>query len=376
MNAQRNDVVLQDETTLNAHLVDQWIEQHTRLERYTFGWYVSFAILHRLKIDPHGWLGRVLILIFSLMVYAGLPLISTALIDQWSIAPVITWLAIAAVFGMTFLSYNVYSAVGNDVCSISRTVRDVQGMQRQIAWDDHWFNLRVSGMVGVVTALAVLLSFTQLRNQIAAVVVPTGTFIVFSLLSYQIGEIACNNLLMCFEARNFSMMRHELFRFSPLDTFELQRAIQGYNRFGLVTSLVLTVYIASSALLLPNLSFLTNPVWLSLILAVYLITILGVIVPRLYIQEIVRNFKRVQLVPLRKRIDSMFDRLDSLNEDEYAEMYRLASVQEKIQKAPDACIQFSTFGRIFGTLLLPTFTFVLAVAGEVYISTLLEDLFR
>jgi hypothetical protein len=249
-------------------------------------------------------------------------------------------------------------------------------MQRQIAWDDHWFNLRVSGLVGVVTAMAVLLSFTHLQNQIAVVVVPAGTFIVFALLSYQIGEIACNNLLMCFEARNFSKMRHELFRFSPLDTFELQRSIQGYNRFGLVTSLVLTVYIASSALLLPNLAFLSNPVWLSLILAVYLITILGVIVPRLYVQKIVRDFKRAQLVPLRKRIDSMFDRLDSLSEDEYAEMYRLASVQEKIQKAPDACIQFSTFGRIVGTLLLPTFTFVLAVAGEVYLSTLLENLFR
>jgi len=296
--------------------------------------------------------------------------------DQWSIAPVITWLAISTVFGLTFLSYDVYSAIGDDVCSISRTVRDVQGMQRQIAWDYHWFNLRITGLAGVITALAVLLSFIYLRYQLVASEVPAGTFIVFALLSYQIGEIACNNLLMCFEARNFSKMRNELFRFSPLDTFELQRAIRGYNWFGLVTSLVLTVYIASSALLLPNLAYLTNPIWLGLILAVYLITILGVVVPRLYVQKIVRDFKKAQLFPLRNRIDSLFDRLDSLSEGEYAEMSRLVSVQEKIQKAPDSCLPFSTIGRIIGTLLLPTFTFILAVAGEVYISKLLEGLFR
>jgi hypothetical protein len=296
--------------------------------------------------------------------------------DQWAISPVITWLAISIVFGITFLSYDLYTAIGNDVCSIGRTVREVQGMQRQIAWDYKWFNLRIAGSAGVGTALAVLLSFVYLRYQIVSIEVPVGTFIVFALLSYQIGEIAYNNLLICFEARNFSKMRHELFRFSPLDTFDLQRAIQGYNRFGLMTSLVLTVYIASSALLLPNLAYLSNPIWLGLVLVVYLITIVGVVVPRFYAQTIVRDYKKAQLVPLRNRLDSYFDRLDSLSEVEYAEMSRLMSVQEKIQKAPDSCLQFSTIGRIFGTLLLPTFTFILAVAGEVYLSELLEGLFR
>ncbi len=143
-----------------------------------------------------------------------------------------------------------------------------------------------------------------------------------------------------------------------------------------MTSLVLTVDIASSALLLPNIAFLTNPIWLGLVLVVYLITILGVVVPRFYAQTIVRDFKKAQLIPIRNRIDYFFDRLDSLSEGEYAEMDRLISVQEKIQKAPDLCLQFSTIGRIFGTLLLPTFTFILAVAGEVYLSELLVGLFH
>ncbi len=372
MNTQINE----DEATSIESVVEQWIDQHTSLEKDIFVLYASFAILRRLKLDPHSWQGKILILTFCLIFYFGLPLMSTALMDQWAIAPVITWLAISIIFGITFLSYDVYTAIGDDVCSIGRKVQDVLGMQRQITWDYKWFNIRIAGSVGVVIALAVLLSFIYLRFQLVSSVVPVGTYIVFALLSYQIGEIAYNNLLMSFEARNFSKMRHELFRFNPLDTFELQRALRGYNRFGLMTSLVLTVYIASSAILLPNLEYLTNPIWLGLVLVVYLITILGVVVPRFYVQTIVRDFKKAQLIPLRNRIDYLFDRLDSLSDVEYAEMDRLLSVQEKIQKAPNSCLQFSTIGRIFGTLLLPTFTFILAVAGEVYLSKLLESLFR
>jgi hypothetical protein len=376
VNTQRNDVINQDEATAIESVTEQWIDQHTSLERYIFILYASFVILRRLKLDPHSWQWKLLILTFCLILYFGLPLISTTVMNQWSIAPVITWLAISILFGITFFSYDLYNAIGDDVCSIGRTVRDVKGMQRQIAWDYQWFNLRIAGSVGAVTALAVLLSFLYLRFQLGSIVIPVGTFIVFAFLSYHIGEIAYNNLLICFEAHNFSKMRHELFRFSPLDTFELQRAIRGYNRFGLMTSLVLTVYIASSALLLPNLAFLTNPIWLGLVLAVYIITILDVVVPRLYIQKIVRDFKKAQLVPLRNRIDFFFDRLDRLNDVEYAEMSRLVSVQEKIQNAPDSCFSFSTIGRIFGTLLLPTFTFILAVAGEVYHTKLIEGLFH
>ncbi len=227
MNTQRNNLINQDEATSIESLAEQWIDQHTSLERYIFVLYASFLILRKLRLGPHSWQGKVLIFTFCLIIYFGLPLISTTVLNQWSIAPIITWLAISILFGITFFSYDLYTAIGNDVCSIGRTVRDIKGMQRQIVWDYQWFNLRISGSAGVLTALAVLLSFLYLRYQLVSIAVPVGTIIIFALLSYQIGEIACNNLLMCFEARNFSKMRHELFRFSPIDTFELQRAIRG-----------------------------------------------------------------------------------------------------------------------------------------------------
>ena len=61
-----------------------------------------------------------------------------------------------------------------------------------------------------------LASLTYINRQTPSVVIPVGSLLVIGFLSYQIGELACNNLLMCFEARNFSDMEHALFRFNPL----------------------------------------------------------------------------------------------------------------------------------------------------------------
>jgi uncharacterized protein YacL len=216
---------------------------------------------------------------------------------------------------------------------------------------------------------------SYINRQELSVVIPGGNLLVIGFLSYQIGELACNNLLMCFEAKNFSGMKHELFRFNPLETHTLQQAIIGYNQFGLVTSLVITVFIASSAILLPSSAYLSNPVWLILVMTVYAIIILAVILPRYFLQIIVQKTKQRELLPIQQRLNNMFDQLMNLSEKEHGDMLRLENIQDLICKAPESCLPFSTIGRLFGTLVLPTITFILAVLGEAYISSLLERVF-
>jgi hypothetical protein len=355
---------------------ERWISQHTRLERYILGLYVTFSVMRRFQIDPRSWRGRLLIVLFTICVYLGLPFLLTASTHQLASAPLILWGIIASIFGITFLSYGIYSSIGNDVCAISHSVQNDKSLQQQIEWDSTWFNIRVAGTVGLITATSVLLSIARSSIYSQRQFIPSGTLIVIGLLSYQIGEIACNNLLICFEARNFSRMDHRLYRFSPLDTFSLQKAIRGYNRFGLTTSLLMTVYIAASALLLPMEMYLHNFIWLGLVLLVYLIIICGVVVPRIYIQEIVRNYKEKELVPIRKHLNALFDRLSMLSPQDFSEMSRLVELQQQLQRAPESCLPLSTVGRLFGTLLLPTFTFVLAVAGEAYLTKLIERVLR
>ena len=348
---------------------ERWVHQHTSLERYTLVWFVSFPLLRKLGIPHSSTVSRLILLLLSFVLFLVVPLAVTLAVDRPASMPLAAWTAISAVFGATYLSYDLYAAIGDHVCSIARTVRDPEAMKRQLAWDRRWYSLRISGLAGLTVAAVISLSMAGSWNSTS---LPAGSFVVIALLSYQPGELACNNLLMCFEARNFSKMNHDLYRFDPLSTFDLQRAIKGYGYFGLTTALVVTIYIASSALLLPDPAYLTNPAWLGLMLCVYLVLILGVVVPRRYVETIVRRFKERELRPLRKRFNRMFDRVEVLTDDEYADMLRTEKVQKMVQETPDSCLPYATIGRLLGTLLLPTLTFVLAVAGELYLTRLFE----
>jgi hypothetical protein len=376
MNTNWKDNSQRSESGREDSIAQQWIDQHCRLEKTILAWFIPFHILRRFHIEPQSGLGKSIIFIFFIIVFLGFPLTVTAIFDQWILAPIGPWTIIAIIFGLVVgMSYNLYYGIGLNVSSIGHTVIDKEAIHRQIIWDKLWFNLRICGTVGALTSVAMLASLTYINRQTPSVVIPVGSLLVIGFLSYQIGELACNNLLMCFEARNFSNMEHALFRFNPLDTPTLQQAIIGYNQFGLVTSLVITVFIASSAILLPDSAYLANPVWLILILAVYTIIILAVILPRYYVQKIIRKTKQQELLPMRQKLNFMFDQLMNLNKKEYDEMLRLEKIQDMISKAPESCLPFSTIGRIFGTLVLPTITFILAVLGEAYISTLFQRIF-
>lgn len=358
-------------------LIQRWIDTHTDFERYILIFSISFKILKRLKVNSQSRLAKFIVFFFCVVVLLGFPLIITAVLDQWDSAPIGSWAGIAVIFGLIGAgSFNIYYEIGLNVSSIGHNVVDEEAIQRQIAWDKFWFSLPIGGTVGMITATIIVASLVFYNQQITGVVIPVSSLLVIGILSYQIGEVAFFNMMMCFEARNFANMEHVLYRFNPLETDNLQRAITGYNQFGILTSLVMAIFIASSAILLPDYAYLTNPTWIILILAVYLIVILAVILPRSYIQKIVKQTKKKELEPIRQKLNIMFDRLIDLNKEEYDEMLRLEKVQTMVSEAPESCLPYNTIGRVFGTLVLPTLTFILAVLSEVYLSVLLEKIIK
>jgi hypothetical protein len=366
-----------DKNEKGLSIAQQWINQHCSLERYTLAFFIPFRLLRRFQINPQSKFGKSIIFILFILLIFGLPLTLTAIMDQWDQAPLKSWIVIGIVFGLLIgTSYDIYYKIGLNVCSIGHTVVDEKFFYRQINWDRYWFNLRIGGTVGLITSVSMLISLLYINHQTLDMVIPWGNLLVICFLAYQIGELACNNLLMCFEARNFSKVDHSLFRFNPIETESIHSSFVGYNQFALVTSLVMTVFIVCSVILLPNSAYLTNPVWLFIIFAVYSIVILAVIVPRYFVQQIIRKAKHRQLTPIRQKLNNMFDRLMHLSDEEYNEMLRLIDIQDLINKAPDSSLPFSTIGRIFGTLILPTISFILAVLGEAYISTLLQRVFE
>lgn len=213
MNTIMKDNPQSSESGHEKSITQQWIDQHCRLEKTILAWFIPFYILRRFHIEPHSGLGKSLIFFFYILVFLGLPLIVTAIFDEWALAPIEFWTVIAIVFGLVVgMSYNLYYGIGLNVCSIGHTVVDKDAIQRQIIWDKLWFNLRITGTVGALTSAVMLASLIYINRQTLNVVIPGGNLLVVGLISYLIGELACNNLLMCFEAHNFSRMEHALFR--------------------------------------------------------------------------------------------------------------------------------------------------------------------
>lgn len=357
-------------------IAQQWINQHCSLERYILQLFITFNLLHRFHIDPRSRFGKSITFLFFFFVFLGLPLTLTAIFDQWESAPLVAWTVIAIIFGLVGNLYDLYYKIGLNVCSIGHTVKNKNFFLRQIEWDRYWFSLRTGVTAGVLTSLGMLVSLVYIDLQTTGPDIPAGSLLVICLLAFQIGELACHNLLMCFEIRNFAGVEHSLFRFNPLKTATLQKSMIGYNQFGMTTSLLMTAFIACSAILLPDSAFLANPVWLFIVFAVYTIVIFAVITPKYFLQQIIRRTKQSQLKPIRQKLNRLFDRLMTLNDEEYNEMLRLVNIQDMISKAPELSLPISTIGRLFGTLILPTLTFILAVLGEVYISGLLQEVFN
>ena len=179
-------------------------------------------MLNLLRIKPQSKLGKSLTFLFFLLILLGLPLTITAILDQWASAPIDIWLVIAIVFGIVSTMYELYVAIGHNVCAIGHSVQDEELVKRQIAWDKFWFNTRILGLVGVVFSVAMLVSSILINRRHGGEVIPGGSLLIIGFLAYQIGEIGSSNLLMCFEARNFSEMEHDLFRFDPIKTHNIQ----------------------------------------------------------------------------------------------------------------------------------------------------------
>lgn len=353
----------------------KWINQHCSSERYILIYFTTFRLLHRLKISPQSGPGKSIIFISLFSICFGLQLTATAIMDQWDIAPIETWVVINIVISLIgAISSDVYYKFGLNVSSIGHTVEDEEFFYRQIKWDEFWFNLRITGAAGVITSVSLLISILYINYQSMVSVIPAGSLVLVFILAYNIGEVAGLLLIMCYEPRNFSKVDHALFRFNPIETESIQRVLTGYYQFGLATSLFFAVFIVFSAVLLPNSAYLSNPVWLLIIFVVYLIVIMVVIIPRNFVQQIVRKAKRRQLKPIRQKINNLFDQMMNLNDEEYAEMLRLNDIQDMIYKAPDSVLPLSTIGRIFSTLFLPTITLIITIVNDVYFASFFKQL--
>ncbi len=357
-------------------LINRWTQQHNTLENYVLGWLLTFRIMHLLGIKPLSRKGVILRFSVFVIPLLGLPVIATAIANEWEKAPIFAWMLITISYGLISLTYNWYKNASKNNCSLSYTVTDKTSINNHIKWDRYWFNIRWSLTSGILSALAITTAIFLAQKRISGLTIPTGTYFVIAMLGYQIGENTWNHILMCIEAYRFADMRHRLYRLRPADTATLHQSLRGYNQIGALNSLFLTVFIGGFALLLREQHYLTDPIFLAYILVAYIVIGLQIFIPRLTIQRIVQMSKMQEMISIQNLINPLYDRIHELSVTELDYLKQLDEIHEIVQSSSENFLPFSTFGRVIGTLFFPTITFILAVASEAYLANLLERILR
>jgi hypothetical protein len=352
-------------------LAASYTERHAGMESYILSWWLAFALIRKLGLDPRGARGRLANLAFVAVLLFVVPVAVSAAAGQLETAPLETWALVAAIFGVLgAVVYGPLRAAISDFLALHRLIADVAGLEHLVAWERRWFNLRVSIPVAAVFATTLLvLLFGRVEGHAP---LDAGTMVVAAMLLYEVGEVLFTVIMLGIESRLLDRHDYDLYRLSPIDSIGLQRSIRGSNHLGLLVGLVATTIIVGFLVLLADRAALVGQIALALLALAYLATAFGVLLPRLAIKRIVRAEKERELGPLQQRIDELTGRLADLGEREEKELSRLRETHDLIRRSSESVLPLSSIGQLLSSLIIPTVTVALSHAGREFIKRLFQ----
>jgi len=360
-----------DNARLRA-LATSYTERHSGMENYVLSWKIAFSIIGKLGLDPRSPAGRLANLVLVWLLLFCIPVAIAIATGDWQDAPLRTWALVAAIFGV--LGAVIYaplrSAIG-DFLALHRLMADIRGLERLVAWERRWFNVRISLPVASAFA-ALMLALLLARVDQSRAPLHAGTIVVAAMLIYEVGEVLFTVIMLGVESRLLDRYDYDLYRLSPIDSVGMQRSIRGSNRLGLLVGLVATTIIVGFLVLLADQAALVGQIALALLGLAYVATAVGVLLPRLAMKRIVRAEKERELSPLQERLDDLAGRLSRLDEREEKELVRLRDTHDLIRRSSESVLPLSSVGQLLSSLIIPTITVALSQAGREFIARLFK----
>jgi hypothetical protein len=355
--------------TLRA-LAGEYINHHTSLENYFINLHIEARLLRGLGIERLSWQGRLVAGLIWFLIFLLPALILTALTGEWAGAPLASWTIVAAAMGvLAMVSIPLFGSAMRNMISWIWTLVDEGEMRRLSAWEHKWYRPQVYGAISGTLALAVIVPFYFVASHDPAAPFHAGTLYIGALLAFTVSQTIWGLVLMIPEANHMSTFKHELYLLSPADSVLVRQSLRGYNQFGTLTVLYMTIMILLFLILLPGSSRVVAPIVLSLLLIEYLCTAMAVLVPRFFLERIIRAEKEKEMKTLQVRLNDLLPRLEELTEEEYEKMQRLQETQDAIRDSPDSLLPLGEIAKVGGALLLSTIT----VVATAFADTLLAE---
>ena len=350
-------------------LADQIVHRTRNIEDYFPITSIEFWFLHRLGIQPASWSGRLTAwLIHFLMILLPALILSVAS-GKLADAPLVLWILAAASYaGAVCVLPPPYHSVIGDFLSWVWAIADEADLRRIAAWQRRWYNHRLLVPLSGVLTLGIVLPlyFWMLRGSNAAI--PAGTLYIFGFLVFAFSQAISVTLGMLPQGYLMSTFRYELYSLSPVDTVAVRRSVRGYNRYGVLTVVLVTAVLLLLVLLLPGGSPVVAPIVLALLLLLYLCTALAVLVPRFFIGCVIQAKKDEELGILQVRLNELLLRVGDLSEEEHEEMTQLQEAHDAIRDSAENLLPIGDLAKVVGALALSTLTIVATAFADAYVT--------
>lgn len=350
-------------------LADQIVDRTRNIENYFPITSIEFWFLHRLGIQPASWSGRLTAWLIHFLMILLPALILSVLSGQLADAPLVLWtFASASYAGAVCVLPSPYHSVIGDFLSWVRAIAEEADLRRFAAWQRKWYNHRLLVPLSGGLTLAMVLPLYLWMLQGSSAASPAGMLYIFGFLVLAFSQAISVTIGMVPQGYLMSTFRYELYSLSPVDTVAVRRSVRGYNRYGVLTVVLVTAVVLLLVLLLPGGSPVVAPVVLALLLLLYLCTALAVLVPRFFIGCVIEAKKDEEIGILQVRLNELLLRVGDLSEEEHEEMSQIQEAHDAIRDSPENMLPVGDLAKVMGALALSTLTIVATAFADAYIS--------
>ncbi len=354
---------MQDSMTSPTSRLDRWLEPKV----LGFRWQQVHTVRQSLIYG-----------VFIAGVYLVAPVLVTAVTWSWASAPLITWVAVAVLFGVFTLASTRLAGESSPsvqgLLALPAALENESDLHELIVAARRSWRARYWALPALALTFAILAA-SLTRDPAAFWSIHPGTLIMLVLLVYEFTEAMVGVLismrLFTVEAR----FPHHLSWLDPLASAPVQAMLHTwYAGIGPGSPLVILYGLAVTILLAPiSIDLLVVP--LGGIALIGLVFVLSSLVSlRRSVNGIVEHAKEATLESLRSRIESLEPRARDLSTDESERLRALLDTYAMVRAAPTGPTGAQTLGHAVTALAVPALAFFLAVMSEVYAERILDQL--
>ena len=334
---------------------------------------IPWALLRRVRVDPLGRRGRLLtgLMTFGwLFVSAIVVALATGTMHE---SPLLAWLTVAAIEGVgEAWGTAAITASLEEANVLLDALTDLEALRSILSRQRRWGLpkiLTVIAAFGLLFAAVIFLPSFGDWSRVAP-----GSIWLLLVVLYWAGESVWTTAWYVNEMRAFSRQCLQLPAQRPIDSPVVQQFLRGTYRMARTGATIAMLYLVYVLVLLPRDLSLILP-FAAVILGVCYASVIGEIVSaRWLVARIVADEKSRRLADLGSQIDALIARVPDLSPEDERKLDLLCKTYEAVRESPLTSPPLSAAGRIFGTALVPTLTFVAFAAAEGYVERVVNKI--